>query len=298
MKSVIRWAVQNTPAMNTLMVSILLVGAFCLMTMRREVFPEFELEIILVSVPYPGASPSEVEEGICQKIEEAVRSIEGIKKQTAIAAEGAGSMVLELNSDVKDVQKVLNEVRSEIDRISTFPERAEDPEVKQITMREAVIHVGVIGPDEDNQQAEWYLRELAERIREELISLPNVSQAEVKAAKNYQIDVEITEDTLREHGLSLNQVSQLIRRNNLELPAGTIKTLSQDVLVKGKDKSLDGEGIAALPVLTDASGTVLTVGDLGTVQDDFDDTTAITRVNGKPAMMIAIERTSKEDQSP
>ena len=295
MKSVIRWAVQNTPAMNTLMVSVLLVGAFSLWTMRREVFPEFELEIIMVSVPYPGASPSEVEEGICQKIEEAVRTIDGIKKQTAIAAEGVGSMVLELNSDVKDVQKVLGEVRSEIDRISTFPERAEDPEVKQITMREAVIHVGVVGPDVADPQAEWYLRELAERVREELIALPAVSQAEIKAAKNYQIDVEISEDTLREHGLTLSQVSQLIRRNNLELPAGTIKTDSQDVLVKGKNKSLTGEGIAELPVLTQPGGTVLTVGDLATVRDEFDDTTAMTRVNGKPAMVISVERTSKED---
>ncbi len=162
MKSVIRWAVQNTPAMNTLMVSILLVGGICLFTMRREVFPEFELEIILVTVPYPGASPSEVEEGICQKMEEAVRSIDGIKKQTAIAAEGMGSMVLELNSDVKDVQKILNEVRSEIDRISTFPERAEDPEVKQITMRQPAIYLGVIGPEEHSRQAERYLRELTE----------------------------------------------------------------------------------------------------------------------------------------
>ncbi len=323
MKSVIRWAVQNTPAMNTLMVSVLLVGAFSLWTMRREVFPEFELEIIMVSVPYPGASPSEVEEGICQKIEEAVRTIDGIKKQTAIAAEGVGSMVLELNSDVKDVQKVLGEVRSEIDRISTFPERAEDPEVKQITMREAVIHVGVVGPDVESPQAERYLRELAERVREELIGLQpenqnenqeqsklqrvlakirsqfvaptNISQAEVKAAKNYQIDVEISEDTLREHGLTLAQVSQLIRRNNVELPAGTIKTDSQDVLVKGKDKSLTGEGIADLPVLTQPGGTVLTVGDLATVRDQFDDTTAMTRVNGQPAMVIAVERTSKED---
>src|SRR5690606_28370642 len=134
----------------------------------------------------------------------------------------------------------LNEVRSEIDRISTFPERAEDPEVKQITMREPVIHVGVIGPDRISPEAERYLRDLAERVRDELIALPAVSQAEVKAARNYQIDVEIAEDTLREHGLTLSQVSELIRRNNLETPAGTIKTYSQDVLVKGKDKSLTG----------------------------------------------------------
>ena len=119
MKSLVQWAVRNTPAMNTLMISFMVVGAICLYKMRREVFPEFELEIILITVPYPGASPDEVEEGICQKIEEAVRSIEGIKYQTSIAQEGSGFIVLELEADVKDVQKVLNEVRSEVDRIPT-----------------------------------------------------------------------------------------------------------------------------------------------------------------------------------
>ena len=147
----------------------------------------------------------------------------------------------------------------------------------------------------DDTQAEWYLRELTERIREDLIALPAVSQAEVKAAKNYQIDVEIKEETLREHELTLSEVSRLIRQHNLELPAGTIKTESQDVLIKGKDKSLTGEGIAELPVLTQPGGTVLIVGDLGVVRDDFDDTTAITRVDGKPAMVVSVERTSKED---
>ncbi len=91
MKSIVRWAVNNSPAVNTVMVGLILVGAICLGTMRREVFPEFDLEIILVTVPYPGASPAEVEQGICQKIEEAVRSVDGIKKQTAVAQEGAGS---------------------------------------------------------------------------------------------------------------------------------------------------------------------------------------------------------------
>ncbi len=152
MKSVVRWAINNSPAMNTLMVGVLVMGAFSLLNLRREVFPEFDLEIILVTVPYPGASPEEVEDGICQKIEEAVRSIDGIKKQTAIAKEGSGSLVLELKTGV-DPKKVLAEVRSEIDRIPSFPRLAEDPEVKQLTMREAVIQVGVLGPDVDEPEA-------------------------------------------------------------------------------------------------------------------------------------------------
>ena len=141
MKRLIQWAVENSPAMNTLMIALMSVGALSLYMMRREMFPEFELEIVLVTVPYPGASPEEVEEGICQKIEEAVRSIAGIKKQTAVAKEGSGFLVLELETHV-DAQKTLNEIRSEVDRIPSFPELAEDPEVKQITLRQTAIRVG------------------------------------------------------------------------------------------------------------------------------------------------------------
>ena len=145
MKRLIRWAISNTPAMNTLMVGIIVVGGFCLVQMRRELFPEFDLEIIYIGVPYPGASPEEVEQGICQKIEEAVQSIEGIDKIVSTAQEGSGFVVLELESSVKDVQRVLNEVRSEVDRITSFPELAEDPEIKQFTLRRVATRLGVVG---------------------------------------------------------------------------------------------------------------------------------------------------------
>ena len=221
MKAVIRWAINNSPAMNTLMVAVLAVGAASMVLMRREVFPEFELEIILVSCPYPGATPSEVEEGICQKIEEACRSISRIKKQTSVASEGGGSLVLELEADVKDVQKVLNEVRAEVDRVRPFfPELAEDPTVQQITFRSPAIRVGVIGPSDESPEAEWELREVAERVRNEVLQLPSVSQATMTNAKKYQIDVEISEETLRKYNLTLADVAQILRRENIELPGG------------------------------------------------------------------------------
>ena len=152
MKSVVRWAINNTPAMNTLMISILAVGTLSLFALRREDFPRFELEIILVTVPYPGASPEEVENGVCQKIEEAVRSIDGLKKVTSVATEGAGNVIIEVKTDVPSVQKVLNEVESEIDRIPSFPELTEEPEIQQLTIRNAAISLGVIGPDDDEQR--------------------------------------------------------------------------------------------------------------------------------------------------
>ena len=295
MKSVIRWAVSNSPAMNTAMVGILLVGSLSLATMRREVFPEFELEIILITVPYPGASPEEVEDGICRKIEEAVRSVSGIKKQTSIAAEGTGSVVLELEADVPDVQKILNEVRSEIDRIPSFPELAEDPESRQITFRQPAIRLGVVGPDRNDAASELKLRDLAERIRNDLLQLPAVSQVNLVGTKDYQIDVEIPEPTLRKHGLTLQQVAETIRRENIELPGGKLNSDSHVLLLRGKNKQLFGDEIARIPVVTSPEGVVLTIGDLGTVRDEFTDVTAVNRINGRPGVVLSIDRTSEED---
>lgn len=295
MKSLIRWAVLNTPAMNTLMLAIICIGLFSLFSMRREVFPEFELEIVLVTVPYPGASPDEVEEGICQKIEEAVRSIDGIKKQTSVAKEGLGAIILELRTDV-DPQRIVNEVRSEVERIPSFPLLAEDPEVEQITLRDAAITVGIIGPDDDqNKLAEWQLREVAESIRDDLTRLPTVSIAKIIGAKDFEIDVEISEQTLRRYGLTLNKVAEIIRSENLELPAGTIRTSGQDILVKGKNKGNVGTEIEKIPLITDANGVVLTVADLGTVRDEFADIDVFTRINGRPGMAITVERSKTED---
>ncbi len=295
MRSIIKWAIHNSPAMNTLMITVLGVGLVSLLFMRREVFPEFELEIILVSVPYPGASPDEVEEGICQKMEEAVRSIDGIKKMTSIANEGSGSLVLELRADVPDVQKILNEVRSEIDRIPSFPELAEDPEVQQITFRQVAIEVAVIGPDNGGENAEWDLRSVSERIRDELLQLKSVSQANIAGARDFQIDIEIPEATLRKYGLTLQDVARTVRRENLELPGGKLITDSQVLLLRGKNKHLIGSEIEKIPLVTEQGGVVLTVGDLGRVQDDFTDTTMISEINGKPALSISVERTAQED---
>ncbi|MHC4399318.1 MAG: efflux RND transporter permease subunit [Planctomycetota bacterium] len=295
MKSLLRWTIRNTPAMNTLMVGIMVVGAFGLMLMHREFFPAFDLEIIQVTVPYPGASPEEVEEGICQKIEEAVRAIDGIKKLSAIAREGSGTVVLELQANVPDVQKVLNEIESEVDRIPSFPELAEDPIIKQITLRRAVIRVGVLGPESDQPDAEVNLRDVTERVRDRLLLLPSISQANIIGAKDFQIDVEISEDTLRKYGLTLRDVARIIRRQNVELPGGTMRTESQEVLLRGKNKQLVGEEIAKLPLVTQPNGVVLTVGDLGVVRDEFIDVAATTRINGRPGLVISIDKTATED---
>ncbi|MFO0948430.1 MAG: efflux RND transporter permease subunit [Planctomycetota bacterium] len=295
MKSLIEWSVRNSPAVNTIMVAIIMLGVGSVAMLRREVFPEFKLEIVLVTVPYPGASPDEVEQGICQKIEEAIRTIEGIKDITSVAKEGAGSVVVELVADIKDPQRVLNEIRSAVDRIPSFPEQTEDPEIQQITFRTPAIRIGVMGGKREGLAGELELRELSEQVREELLQLPNVSQVELAAAKQYQIDVEIPEENLRKYNLTLRGVADILRRQNMELPAGNIKTDSGEYLVRGKNKSLVGADIAKIPILTQPNGAVLTVADLGHVRDGFNDETTISEVDGQPGIMMTVLKTSTED---
>ena len=296
MSSVIRWAVKNMAGVNFLVFAVIIGGLFSFFGMRRETFPEFQLEVILVSVPYPGATPDEVESGICQKIEEAVQSLSGIKKLTSICREGSGFTLLQLEPNIKDAQKVLSEVRSAVDRISVFfPERSEKATVEQVTFRLPAIRVAILGPKQGDSGTEQRLRTLAENVRERLIELPNVSQAQLLNVKPYQIDVEVGEDTLRKYGLTLSQVAMMIRKENLETPSGQLKSDGQEILLRGKNKRDFGDDIAKLPLIAQSNGVVLTVGDIGRVRDEFDDVAAINEINGRPALVISIERTSNED---
>ena len=295
MRGLVAWAITNAPGMNVLMMALMVIGAVSLASMRREVFPEFELEVVLVNVPYPGSTPKDCEEAICQKIEEAIRSIDGIKKVTSVAQEGAGFVIAELRSDVRDVQKVMSEIDREVDRIPSFPNLAEDPQIQQITFREAAIRIGIVGPEDRSTEGEWKLREVAEGVREDVLMLPAVSSASIMGTRPYQIDVEIPEATLRSYGLTLARVAAILRDRNIELPGGQLKSEGQEILLRTKNKGRVGEEIGRLPLVTQPGGVVLTVNDLGTVRDEFEDVTAIGEINGEPAMVVNVERTKSED---
>jgi len=296
-KSIIAWTVRNTPAMNVLVVAIMVIGWISFSSMRREVFPEFDLEMALVSVVYPGATPEEVEEGICQKVEEACRSVVGIKKITSVAREGMGYCVFEMNDNVPEPQRVVSEIRSEVERIPTFPELAEDAKVEQVTLRTPAIKVGVLAPpDTDSgERSELELREVAEKVRDDLLALPTVSAVNIAGGKDYEITIEISEDTLRKYGLTLKAVADIVRRENLELPGGTIRSEGGEVLLRGKNKKYVGGEIATIPLVTLPSGLVLTVGDLGTVRDGFADVAGKSRINGRQGLAISVDRSSGED---
>lgn len=295
MNRIVRWAINNTPAINVMIVALLAAGMFSFYSMRREVFPEFELEVILVSVPYPGASPADCEKGVCQPVEEAVRALDGIKRLVSIAREGGGYVLIELESNVGNVQKVVSDVRSRVDRISNFPDSAERAEVEQITFRESAIRLAILGPKSDSPDEELKLREVAEEVRSELLELDTISQANIQGAKKYQVDVELSESTLRKYNLTLSRVAQILRQRNIEIPGGQLRADGQEILLRGKNRREIGEEIKELPIITQSNGVVLRVEDIGEVQDYFDDSSNVNEVNGNPALVISIDRTSDED---
>lgn len=204
---------------------------------------------------------------------------------------------IELEADVSepDVQEILGEVRSRVDGIPSFPALAETPVVQRQQPRTTAISIGVIGPDDGSVAAALALREFAESIRDEVLSMEEVSQAEVIGVPRYQIDVEISEDVLRQYNLTLSQVAEIVRTENVEVPGGTMKTASQDILLRGSNRQSTGKTIEGIPLVTDESGVVLTIGDLGSVRDEFTDDSAISRINGRPGIAIQIDTTQSED---
>ncbi|QDT05906.1 Multidrug resistance protein MdtC [Rubripirellula lacrimiformis] len=307
MKSIISWSVKNWQAMNVIMLGVLLLGAYSLSQLRRDFWPDFELYVLNVSVVYPGASPDEIEAGILEKIEEAIRTVDGIEEMTSSAREGVGSVSLELDPDAKqaDAQRVLTEVTTLIGQIPSFPELAEKADIRLQTNFVTAIRVAVMGPegsgpgegrsDEAVAEAAMALRRVAERVRSEILALPSVSVCDLVGTPDYQIDIEIPEHRLREYNLSLKAVADIVRANNVELPGGTLRGRSQEVLLRGSDKSTLGKGIAEIPLVSQPGGTVLTVGDLGQVRDEFSVDGTINQVNGRPAVSVSVETTSADD---
>ncbi|MCM2374778.1 efflux RND transporter permease subunit [Aporhodopirellula aestuarii] len=322
MKSLIAWSVKNWQAMNVVMLGVLLLGIHSLTQLRRDFWPDFELYVLNVSVVYPGASPDEIEEGILEKIEESIRTVDGIEEMTSSAREGVGNVTLELDPDATqdDAQRVLTEVTTLIGQIPSFPELAEKPDIRMDTNFVTAIRVAVLGPktpqrsnkdsdvslvklsseqrfetEEAAAEAALALRRVAERVRSEVLALPSVSVADLVGTPDYQIDIEIPEQTLREYNLSLQSVAAIVRANNVELPGGTLRGRSQEILLRGSDKSTVGVGIESIPLVSEPGGAVLTVGDLGRVRDEFSVDGSVNEVNGRPAVLVSVETTSADD---
>lgn len=284
----IAFMARNGVASNLLLLLMLVAGYFSYTTIVQEVFPESSLDAISVSVTYPGATPEEIEESILLKVEEAVEAIEGVDQITSTASEGGGSVVVELELGT-DIARALDEVKSEVDQIQTFPDEAEEPDIRELTTRQTVLRIALFG--DVNERT---LKETAYRLEDAASTLPEISYVETSAVRNYEIYADVPQSRLRALGLSLPQVAQTVGQSSLDSPAGAIETGTEEVRVRTIGQNYDQQDFENILVLTTQDGATLTLGDIADVQDGFEDADLITRFNGEPVAFVDIYRTSDE----
>ena len=286
----IAWMAGHSVSANLLML-VLLIGGFMLGTrIKKEVFPDFDLDLVTISVAYPGASPEEVEQGILLSIEEAVQGLEGVKTVTASAQEGIGTVTVEI-LEGEDAQQITRDIESEVNRIGSFPEDAEEPQVTLTKRKRSVVSLALFG-----DQSERVLREMAETIRDRLLQDPDITQVELDGVRDYEISVEISHDALRAYGLTLEGVATALGNAAVELPGGAIKTVGGDVLVRVTDRRDYGHEFGQIPVIATADGTQVLLEEIAVITDGFEETDRFATFNGRPAVMLEVYRIG--DQTP
>jgi multidrug efflux pump subunit AcrB len=284
------WMAQNSVAANLLMFLFLIGGLMMISRVKQEVFPEVDLDRVQVTVVYPGASPLEVEQGIVLVVEEAIRGIDGIKEITSTAREGSGTITAELLLSADD-DTVLNDIKSAVDRITSFPQEAERPVIALATNRSEVVSLVLYG-----NAPEKSLRELGERVREDLLTNPRITNVELGGVRPPEITVEVPQQTLRRYRLTLDQIAGAISRASVELPAGGIKTNRGEVLLRTDERRDVGQEFEDIIVLSQPDGTTLRVADLGRVVDGFQEVDRAASYDGQRAVAVRVFRVG--DQKP
>lgn len=285
----VAWMAGNKVASNLLMLLCIVGGLLAIPRLRQEVFPSFELDIVEVSVAYPGASPEEVEQGILLAVEEAVRGLDGVKRVTATASEGFGRASIEL-LERTDANVVLQDVKNAVDRITNFPEDAERPEISLTVPRREVLSVIVYG-DLD----EYTLLQQTQAVKERLLQEPQLTLVTIDGRRPLEISIEVPQQQLRAHGLTLEGIAAEVAKGSLELAGGGIKTAGGELLLRTAERRDFGTDFGDIPIVGTPDGASVRLRDLAEIKDGFADVDRQTTFDGLPAMRLAVYQTGKED---
>ncbi|MCF7981838.1 MAG: efflux RND transporter permease subunit, partial [Pseudomonadales bacterium] len=281
----ISWFARNHVAANLLMISIFVAGLLSLKgNIPLEVFPSTETNTINIAVSLRGATPEDIEQGVSIRIEEAVQDLEGIEQLTSRSMEGTSLVTVEVEPGY-DSREILADVKSRVDAISTLPSEAENPVISLTQHKFGVITVAVAG-----DLSEREIREIGEQTRDDLLRLPEITQAELSAVRDYEINITIPQDRLRNYQLTLEKISAAIQNHSLDFSAGNVRSEGGDVLIRSKGQAYQRDEFEAIVVKTNPDGSILRLGDIADVQDGFTEDALKTRFNGKPAALVDVYR--------
>jgi len=289
-KGAIAWMAGHSVAANLIMLTCLIGGFIFLQNIKQELFPVFEVDTVEVEVVYPGASPEEVESGIILAVEEAVSALDGLDEVTSTAYQGLAVVEVKALTGA-DLQKLAQDVQSEVDRITSFPEDAEKPQITLLSNKRIVLSVVLYG-----DAAPASLHELAEQLRDQLLQDPGITQVDLSGVRPLEISIEVPLENLRRYNISLEELASRLRDASVDLPGGYIKAQSGEILIRVKERRDFGREFARLPVITNDDGSQVLLEQIATIDDGYRDTDYYATYNGKPAVMINVY--SVGDQTP
>ncbi len=286
----IGWFVHNHVAANILMLLFVVGGLFAISQMRTETFPSIDPRIISVSVVYPGATPYEVADGITSRVEESLLGTDGVKRISSTATEGYGVVTVELK-DFTNADDVYNDVETAVNSLSDFPpEDAERPKIVKARITPNVMSLALYGDAPETTLKYW-----AETIEDELRQLDGVALTSLRGIRDYQISIDVSEETLRDYDLTLQDIGQAVARYSVDIPAGTIETNRGDISLRIQNRSYEGPEFEKIVLRTMDDGSTVRLGDVADVVDGFEDINLESRFNGKPAAFIDVKRSESED---
>ena len=287
MTGAISWFVKNPVAANLMMTVMVIGGFFTLIQLTQEEFPAIDPEAVQIVVEYRGASPAEVEESICIRVEEAIKGTPDLDRISTMASGGICVVTAEIlvGADV-----AATEIGNRIDAIDTFPADSERPLVPKVEVRRPVLRVALSGPLTEHE-----LKRLGQRARDEIANLPGVSQVVLQYDRDYEVSIEVSEATLRRHGIDLSHVAEAVRSFSLDLPGGSVKTGGGEILLRAKGQAYQQSDFEDIVVLTRPDGTLVRLSEIATVIDGFEDTELRGQFNGDPSVVIKVQLIGEED---
>ena len=282
----ISWWARNSVAANLLMIAIIIVGIVQYINMEREVFPSVEPSQVSVSVSWPGADPQQVEEQIVLRIEEAVSDMDNVYEIYSTAFEGFASVTVDATDDA-DMTEFTNEVKNRVDGISTFPQDAFPPIVRESRFNQQTVFLSLTAP-EDMERREFF--RIARDMRDELAALPNGSPlVEVWGVLPEEVSIEVSEESLRRYGLTLSDVANAVRQSSLNLSSGSVRTDNGTVQLAVRNLANTEEEFERIVIRQARDGSNITVGDVATVIDGFVDQNEKGLTDGKESVMFNVQ---------
>ncbi|MDX9895440.1 MAG: efflux RND transporter permease subunit [Desulfofustis sp.] len=285
----IRWFAAHPTAANLLLLLLLAAGLFSAPALRRETFPDFRPTEIQIEIEYRGASAADVEDALCRRIDEAVRSVEYLEELICVAQDNlaVATATMEPNGDVI---RFRNDIESEINALNDLPDRSEKPVIREMHRTDLVGSLAVSG-NLPLSQLENYVLELEER----LLTLPGVAAIRIRGLSNRQWQVEMERDVLAQYGLSARELAQRLSRQNIDMPLGILETAERDILLRFTDQRRSLADLETLVVVADHLGGELTLGEMATIREVGEHPEELVWFNGQRALVLEISKSLHGD---